>query len=105
MSEERDTFIDLIEKRIILRKSTSLPLRFRYHPETGSTSMWEVMEGREDGIKEFATGSGLVMRKFPWMWPSQMYLAADAHNLRGRQSLISFMWLGRRARFSSSDLG
>jgi len=105
MSEERDTFIDLIEKRIILRKSTSLPLRFRYHPETGSTSMWEVMEGRKDGIKQFATGSGLVMRKFHLMWPSQMYLAADADSLWGRQSPISFTRLGRRARFSSSDVG
>ena len=53
MSEEKEVLIDLIEERTVLGKSVSLPLRFRYHPETGTASNREVMEGRNDRIKEF----------------------------------------------------
>jgi len=53
MSEEKEILIDLIVERTILGKPASFPLRFPYHPETGSASTREVMEGRYDRIKEF----------------------------------------------------
>jgi len=53
MSAEKEILIDLIEERTILGKPVSLPLRFRYHLETGSLSICKVMEARNDGIKDF----------------------------------------------------
>ena len=53
MSEGKEVLFDLIEERTILGKPKSLPLRLRYHPETGSASIREVIEGRYDRIKEF----------------------------------------------------
>jgi len=53
MLEEKEILIDLIEERNIQGKPASLPLRFRYHPETGSAYIGQVMEGRNDTITEF----------------------------------------------------
>ncbi|PUU81782.1 fatty acid synthase beta subunit dehydratase [Tuber borchii] len=53
ISKEKEILIALIEERTMLGKPVSLPLRFRYHPETGTASIREVMEGRNDKIKEF----------------------------------------------------
>ena len=39
MLEENEILIDLIEERTMLGKPASLPLRLRYHPETGSASI------------------------------------------------------------------
>jgi len=49
----KEILIDLIQERTILGQPASLPLRFLYHPETGSASSREVMERRNDGVKEF----------------------------------------------------
>jgi len=46
MSEEKKIHIDLIEERTILRKSALLPLWFRCHPETGSTSISKANAGK-----------------------------------------------------------
>ena len=53
MSGNNEILINLIEGRIALGKPVSLQLRFRYHPETGSAPIREVMEGRNNRIKEF----------------------------------------------------
>jgi len=53
MSGEKEILIDIIAERTILRKPASLPFRFCYHPETGIAYIHEVMDGRNDRIKEF----------------------------------------------------
>src|SRR5205807_588841 len=53
MSGNNEILINLIEGRIALGKPVSLQLRFRYHPETGFAPIREVMEGRNNRIKEF----------------------------------------------------
>ena len=45
--------MSLFEDRTATGESVSLPLRFTYHPETGYAPIREVMEGRNDRIKEF----------------------------------------------------
>ncbi|PUU78407.1 fatty acid synthase beta subunit [Tuber borchii] len=43
MLEENEILIDLIKERTMLGKPASLPLRFRYHPETSSASIRETV--------------------------------------------------------------
>lgn len=45
--------MDLLEARTALKKPVALPFRFTYHPETGYAPIREVMEGRNDRIKQF----------------------------------------------------
>lgn len=45
--------VTLFEERTVLGKSVGMPLIFKYHPETGYAPIREVMEGRNDRIKEF----------------------------------------------------
>lgn len=45
--------ISLIEERSAQGKAVVLPLKFTYHPEAGYAPIREVMEGRNDRIKEF----------------------------------------------------
>lgn len=45
--------VSLIEERSAQGKAVVLPLRFTYHPEAGYAPIREVMEGRNDRIKEF----------------------------------------------------
>ncbi|KAF2457725.1 acyl transferase domain-containing protein [Lineolata rhizophorae] len=45
--------VNMIEERSVDRKPCGLPLRFTYHPETGYAPIREVMDGRNDRIKEF----------------------------------------------------
>ena len=45
--------VKLIEDRTAMGKPVHLPLTFTYHPETGYAPIREVMEGRNDHIKEF----------------------------------------------------
>jgi len=52
MLEEKEILIDLIEECTILGKPLSLLIGFHYHPETDSSSIREVIEGRNDRIKE-----------------------------------------------------
>lgn len=45
--------VHLIEDRTATHKPVALPLRFTYHPETGYAPIREVMDARNDRIKEF----------------------------------------------------
>lgn len=45
--------VTLFEERTVEGKSVGLPLIFNYHPESGYAPIREVMEGRNDRIKEF----------------------------------------------------
>lgn len=45
--------VSLIEERSAQGKAVVLPLKFTYHPEAGYAPIREVMEGRNDRIKEF----------------------------------------------------
>lgn len=45
--------LKMIEDRTVTGKPIALPLMFTYHPETGYAPIREVMDGRNDRIKEF----------------------------------------------------
>ncbi|KAI7517640.1 beta subunit of fatty acid synthase, partial [Hortaea werneckii] len=45
--------VNMIEHRTALGKPVPLPLKFTYHPETGYAPIREVMEARNDRMKEF----------------------------------------------------
>ncbi|KAF7185742.1 Fatty acid synthase subunit beta [Pseudocercospora fuligena] len=45
--------LSMIEDRTATGKPVALPLRFTYHPETGYAPIREIMEARNDHIKEF----------------------------------------------------
>ncbi|KAK5135240.1 hypothetical protein LTR08_005490 [Meristemomyces frigidus] len=45
--------VNMIEYRTVTGKPAALPLRFTYHPETGYAPIREVMDARNDRIKEF----------------------------------------------------
>lgn len=45
--------VTLFEERSVEGKSIGMPLIFKYHPEAGYAPIREVMEGRNDRIKEF----------------------------------------------------
>lgn len=48
-----DIVVNMIKDTTALNKPVSLPLRFTYHPEAGYAPIHEVMEERNDRIKEF----------------------------------------------------
>jgi len=48
-----EILVNMIEHRTALGKPTALPLRFKYSPETGYAPIREVMDARNDRIKEF----------------------------------------------------
>ncbi|KAF2209620.1 hypothetical protein CERZMDRAFT_46958 [Cercospora zeae-maydis SCOH1-5] len=45
--------VNMIEGRTATGKAVALPLRFTYHPETGYAPIREIMDARNDRIKEF----------------------------------------------------
>lgn len=51
--KEKEIVINLLEERTAEGKPVPLPLKFTYHPEAGYAPIREVMEGRNDRIKEF----------------------------------------------------
>jgi len=53
MSGSRDITINMIEERTAEGKAVALPLKYTYHPETGYAPIREVMDGRNDRIKQF----------------------------------------------------
>ncbi|OCL04747.1 beta subunit of fatty acid synthase [Glonium stellatum] len=53
MHHGHEILVTMIEERTVLRKPVALPLKFTYHPETGYAPIREVMDGRNDRIKEF----------------------------------------------------
>ena len=53
MTSQKEIFVNLFEERTAEGKAVPLPLIFTYHPEAGYAPIREVMEGRNDRIKEF----------------------------------------------------
>lgn len=53
MTNDIEIFMQLFEERSATGKFVSLPLKFTYHSEAGYAPIREVMEGRNDRIKEF----------------------------------------------------
>lgn len=49
----KEIVLNMFEERTTEHKAVALPLKFTYHPETGYAPIREVMEGRNDRIKEF----------------------------------------------------
>ena len=52
-NSNKEILMDLYEHRNALGKPIALPLKFTYHPETGYAPIREVMDGRNDKIKQF----------------------------------------------------
>ncbi|KAF2144978.1 uncharacterized protein K452DRAFT_316116 [Aplosporella prunicola CBS 121167] len=48
-----EIFVNMIEERTALQQPVALPLKFTYHPEAGYAPIREVMEARNDRIKDF----------------------------------------------------
>lgn len=48
-----EILVNLVKETTALGKPVSLPLKFTYHPEAGYAPIREVMQGRNDRIKEF----------------------------------------------------
>ncbi|KFA62455.1 hypothetical protein S40285_05831 [Stachybotrys chlorohalonatus IBT 40285] len=53
LTGKNEILVNLIKDTTALGKPVSLPLKFTYHPEAGYSPIREVMEGRNDRIKEF----------------------------------------------------
>jgi fatty acid synthase subunit beta len=53
MTGEKELALNLWEHRNTLGKPVALPFKFTYHPETGYAPIREIMEGRNDRIKQF----------------------------------------------------
>ena len=53
LTGKNEIVINLFEGRTAEGKVVTLPLKFTYHPEAGYAPIREVMEGRNDRIKEF----------------------------------------------------
>lgn len=53
MTGKNEIVLNLIEERTAEGQAISLPFKFKYHPEAGYAPIREVMEGRNDRIKEF----------------------------------------------------
>ena len=53
MVGNNELVVNMLEERTANGKVAALPLKFTYHPETGYAPIQEVMEGRNDRIKEF----------------------------------------------------
>ena len=53
MTKQKEIVVNLFEERTAEGKAVPLPLKFTYHPEAGYAPIREVMEGRNDCIKEF----------------------------------------------------
>ena len=53
MTGKNEIVLNLIEERTAEGRAVALPLKFTYHPEAGYAPIREVMEDRNDRIKEF----------------------------------------------------
>ncbi|KAI9713282.1 MAG: beta subunit of fatty acid synthetase [Chrysothrix sp. TS-e1954] len=66
---EQEILVNLFEPRTALGKPVALPLAFRYHPETGYAPIREVMEERNDHIKQFYYNVWFGNEKCPFDTP------------------------------------
>jgi len=53
LTGQNEILVNMIKDTTALGKPVALPLKFTYHPDTGYAPIHEVMEGRNDRIKEF----------------------------------------------------
>ncbi|KAL6718228.1 beta subunit of fatty acid synthetase [Lecanora helva] len=53
LSSQKEILVNLLEERTAEGKVVPLPLKFTYHPEAGYAPIREIMDGRNDRIKEF----------------------------------------------------
>ncbi|KAF2803837.1 beta subunit of fatty acid synthase [Mytilinidion resinicola] len=53
MIQNNEILANMYEERTFSHRPVALPLKFTYHPETGYAPIREVMEARNDRIKEF----------------------------------------------------
>ncbi|KAH7138995.1 acyl transferase domain-containing protein [Dendryphion nanum] len=53
LSKTGEIILQMFEERTALKKPASLPLKFTYRPEVGYAPIHEVMDARNDRIKEF----------------------------------------------------
>ncbi|KAI9873400.1 MAG: beta subunit of fatty acid synthetase, partial [Pleopsidium flavum] len=53
LTGRNDITINMLEERTAEGRAVALPLKYTYHPETGYAPIREVMDGRNDRIKEF----------------------------------------------------
>lgn len=53
LTGKNEILVNLVKDTTALGKPASLPLKFTYHPEAGYAPIREVMDGRNDRIKEF----------------------------------------------------
>ncbi|KAF1987054.1 beta subunit of fatty acid synthase [Aulographum hederae CBS 113979] len=67
--KKNEILVNLIEERSAEHKPVALPLKFTYHPETGYAPIREVMEARNDKIKEFYYRIWFGAEKVPFETP------------------------------------
>ncbi|KAF2791503.1 beta subunit of fatty acid synthase [Melanomma pulvis-pyrius CBS 109.77] len=53
LAKNKEIILSMFEERTALKKPVALPLKFTYHPEVGYAPIHEVMDARNDRIKEF----------------------------------------------------
>ncbi|KAF2115914.1 acyl transferase domain-containing protein [Lophiotrema nucula] len=53
LSKESEIIVQMFEERTAVKKAVALPLKFTYRPEVGYAPIHEVMQARNDRIKEF----------------------------------------------------
>ena len=70
MTNQKEIAVNLFEERTAQCKAVPLPLKFTYHPEAGYAPIREVMEGRNDRIKEFYYRIWFGDEKVPFETPA-----------------------------------
>jgi len=68
-TDQNEIVLNMFEPRNALGRTVALPLKFTYHPETGYAPIREVMEGRNDRIKEFYYSLWFGNEKCPFDTP------------------------------------
>ena len=70
MTNQKEIVVNLFEERTAEGKAVPLPLKFTYHPEAGYAPIREVMQGRNDRIKEFYYRIWFGDEKVPFETPA-----------------------------------
>jgi len=70
MSNQKEIHVNLLEERTAEGKAVPLPLKFTYHPEAGYAPIREIMEGRNERIKEFYYRIWFGAEKVPFDAPA-----------------------------------
>ena len=70
LSENNEICLNIYEERTAESGPVALPLKFQYHPETGYAPIREIMDGRNDRIKEFYYRVWFNERAIPFNTPT-----------------------------------